>query len=75
MTRTYKTAQELQSNFKSIFTPAVTKLIAATPEKQLWCKDEGIMLGAGLLWLTDVPLMSVGGKQTYTVQSMTVNAN
>ncbi|MFN8658826.1 MAG: tetratricopeptide repeat protein [Candidatus Obscuribacterales bacterium] len=75
VTRTYKTAQELQSNFKSIFTPAVTKLIAATPEKQLWCKDEGIMLGAGLLWLTDVPLMSVGGKQTYTVQSMTVNAN
>lgn len=33
------------------------------------------MLGAGLLWLTDVPLMSVGGKQKYTVQSMTVNAN
>jgi len=73
-TRSYRNEKEFLANYKIIFTPAVSKLFVEYPEKDLWCKDEGIMLGGGLVWLTNVQLVKVAGKQTYQIHAMTINA-
>ncbi len=72
-TRTYRNQQELLANYNIIFTPAILKLFAEYPEKELWCKDQGIMLGGGLVWLTSVQLVKVAGKPTYQIHAMTIN--
>lgn len=72
-TRTYRDPQELIANYNSIFTPKVATLFANNPEKELWCKDEGIMLGGGLVWLTNVQLVRVAGKPTYQIHAITIN--
>ncbi|MFA6557522.1 MAG: hypothetical protein WCT03_13975, partial [Candidatus Obscuribacterales bacterium] len=73
-TRSYRDEKEFLANYKIIFTPAVSKLFVEYPEKELWCKDEGIMLGGGLVWLTNVQLVKVAGKPTYQIHAMTINA-
>jgi tetratricopeptide (TPR) repeat protein len=72
-TRTYRTSQEFLADYKTIFTPKIATLFAENPEKELWCKDQGIMLGGGLAWLTNVQLVKVGGKPTYQIHAMTIN--
>jgi len=72
-TRTYRNQQELLANYNIIFTPAILKLFAEYPEKELWCKDQGIMLGGGLVWLTNMQLVKVTGKPTYQIHAMTIN--
>ncbi len=72
-TRTYRTPQEFLANYNIIFSPKITTLFAENPEKELWCKDEGIMLGGGLAWLTNVQLVKVAGKPTYQIHAMTIN--
>ncbi len=72
-TRTYRNQQELLANYNIIFTPAILKLFAEYPEKELWCKDQGIMLGGGLVWLTSVQLVKVTGQPTYQIHAMTIN--
>lgn len=72
-TRTYRNQQELLANYNTIFTPKITALFVENPEKDLWCKDEGIMLGGGLVWLTNVQLVKVAGKPTYQIKAMVIN--
>jgi tetratricopeptide (TPR) repeat protein len=72
-TRTYRNQQELLANYNIIFTPAILKLFAEYPEKELWCRDQGIMLGGGLVWLTSVQLVKVTGQPTYQIHAMTIN--
>jgi len=72
-THTYHTPQEFLADYNTIFTPKITMLFAENPEKDLWCKDQGIMLGGGLAWLTNVQLVKVAGKPTYQIHAMTIN--
>lgn len=73
--RTFSNEQQFIAAYKKIFTPKILELFAETPERDLWCKDDGIMLGGGHLWLTSVQLGKSGGKPAYKVHSMIVNGD
>ena len=74
-TRSFRSEKELAANYNAIFTPKILELFRDTPEKDLWCRDQGIMLGSGHLWLVNVNLVKVAGKSDYKIQGMTINAS
>lgn len=74
-TRSFRSEKELVANYNAIFTPRILELFRDTPEKDLWCRDEGIMMGGGHLWMTHVKLVKVAGKSEYKIQGMTINAD
>lgn len=71
--KSYKTEAEMLTAMPAVFTPSLVKLFKETPERQLWCRDQGVMLGGGGLWLVGVPLVTVGGKPAYRLQDITIN--
>lgn len=72
-TKSYKNEAEMLAAMPKVFTPALVSLFKDTLEKQLWCRDQGVMLGGGGLWIVGVPLVTVGGKPAYRLQDITIN--
>lgn len=65
----------LAASFGKVFTPNMVSIVTDTPEQELWCRDQGITIGGGAIWLTNVAPVTIAGKPTYRIQSMTINAD
>lgn len=46
-----KNKQEVKKRFQEVFTPKVMKAIAEQEKETIFCRDQGVMLGDGEIWL------------------------
>lgn len=49
---TVKDSAELKKNFKNIFTKNVTDAVVSQDIGNLFCRDQGVMIGSGQVWIT-----------------------